>query len=160
MALEQQLLQLQYAVEQFDLNQASLSLQPGRFHNGRRRELHITPIPRKAFAWVELLIFTNDRYERSLVEHLQMQDSVDGSTVFTVNNAGNVPAPPLFSFVPDGVITLLQISLSDVLLVLERTVSAGQTVLVDSQERQVRVDDERSIPGREEYPMLAPASIP
>ena len=38
---EQQLLQLQYAVEQFDLNQAS-SVAAGTFHNGRRRELHIT----------------------------------------------------------------------------------------------------------------------
>jgi phage-related protein len=154
-ALAEELAGLQQAVEQFDRGQAVLSLQDGRYHEGRRREFQVTPLESKAIAWIELLILTSDRYERSLTEYQLTQETENGPALFTLQNRGNWRAPLAFTLIPQGEISSVRIETEPAAFELHRTVTAGQQLRIDSNRRLVTVDEISVIhAGNEVFPYL------
>ncbi len=137
--LDLALADLRHAVEAFDKQDAAVSLHPGRYYHGRRREFHVIPVPSGLAAWIELMILTLDRYERGLTLYTQESTAAFGQGRFSLFNRGNWQAPLFLTFEPDASLDRLQILTADDFLSLEETLPAGQVITVDSEKRELLV---------------------
>ncbi|NPU97897.1 MAG: hypothetical protein HPY51_11870 [Candidatus Omnitrophica bacterium] len=130
---------LRHAVEAFDKQEAALSLHPGRYYHGRRREFHETPVPAGLAAWIELLVFTLDRYERGATLYAHESTAAFGQGRFSLFHRGNWLAPLFITLEPEAPLTQLQFLTADDFLTLEETLPAGQVITADSEKRELLV---------------------
>ena len=130
---------LRHAVEAFDKQDAELSLHPGRYYHGRRREFHVTPVPAGLAAWIELMVLTLDRYERGTTLYSHESTVAFGQGRFSLFHRGNWLAPLFLTFEPDASLDRLQILTADDFLSLDETLPAGQAITADSEKRELLV---------------------
>ncbi|MBN2326316.1 MAG: hypothetical protein JXR73_04115 [Candidatus Omnitrophica bacterium] len=133
---------LQRAIEAFDRGDASLSLQAGRYYMGRRRELLATSNLPGGATWVDFLVLTRDRYERSEAIHAHLVEITTGRGDFSLFNLGNWTAPLCAVLRPSQAVERFEITTASEVFALEETIPAGGELIVDSDARQVYVNGE------------------
>ncbi len=157
--LEEPADELQKAVESFDRGEASLSIHPGRFYQGRRRKLHINPTLPPPLVWVDLLVLTNDRYERSSSLHTQSKYVSFGQADFELDNAGNWDAPISISIQPADPLLRVEILSGSDPFVINQSLTSGSILEIDSENRRVVVDGINCYSSaNKEFPLLMPGS--
>ncbi len=157
--LEDQLQELQAAVELFDQGGATLSLQPGQIHYGRRRSLEIAPHRRSLAAGVDLLAWTRDRYARSEALHQNEAETYLGKAHLSVFNRGNWNSPAQFTIEAKSAVELITIETEDETFTLNGAVNPGETVLVDSENHRVEIDGRNEFAScNQQFPILAPGA--
>ncbi len=139
-ALQNGLYAMQAALEAFDRQEVSLSLAAGRYFNGRKRHFKLIPCPNESLAWIDLLILTSDRYERSTILHSHESDTYAGQTIFPVFNMGNWLAPFQLSILPLQDLSKVTIQVDQVDLSIVADIPASQSLLVDTENRQVLLE--------------------
>lgn len=157
--LQNRLNVLRRAIERFDIGEAHLVFNPGRFYLGRRRYWIAVPDPSGRVAWARLAVLSRDRFERGL-ELRQQILQMDGALVqFTLENAGNWASPPFFEIAPAQSIEGVSIEWDGGVFELTGPVQPGQTVAIDSENRLVQIDgDHRLAQSNETFPMIEPGS--
>lgn len=157
--LEEAIEQLKQSVELFDRHETDMSLQTGRYYQGRRRRLSITPIRPFQKAWVELVVLTEDPYERGLALRGAEQDLIAGEALFQLDSAGNWQTPIDLTLAVQDAITRLEIDANGRLFVLNHSIDNGNTISVDSFHRVVTVNGVNAFPSAQEpFPVLDPGS--
>jgi len=158
-ALQADLAELQANVEAFDRREADLSIHPGRYFYGRRRSLQIAPSPCDALAFAELLVLTDDRYERGRILHSHNLDAYWGRADFALFNLGNWISPLKMALVFESEVSSLQITANESVFSLTNSFVAGQSLVIDSETRQTLLDGETLHAAADQnYPFLAPGS--
>ncbi len=154
-ALREQTDTLQAELESFDKQQATVSLEAGKYYNGRKRNCRIIPRPEESLAWVDLLLLTNDRYERSLALHRYNEDTHAGRAQFSLFNSGNWFAPILVTLIPASDIHSLRIQNENGEFSLDAEITADQTVVIDSETRRISLEGNNLYAAtNEEFPIL------
>lgn len=138
--LEHTLDRLRGAVERFDRGEATLSLQPGRYFQGRRRRFDIHPGARSLAAGVDLLVWTADRFERSETLHAVDGDTHEGVCRFALFNRGNWPAPLRIELEAASRIEQVTTHTGNEVFELNTPVNAGQRLTIDTEQRTAELD--------------------
>lgn len=146
---------LQASVEAYDRGQARLSINDGRYYEGRRRLLEIVPDVQRRLAFVKFITLTNDRFERGIAFHQIDHDIFYGYLQLSVWQQGNWQSPPKISILPDEDITELSIQNGSHEFQLVHHFQAEEPIVIDSQERSVSAGDEKIfLNSGIEFPML------
>lgn len=155
--LEEQMDIMRGMLEAFDRQEQHLSLQPGRYYMGRRREFHLSPCPDSPLAWVDLSILTEDRFERSLALHEHSFTWQGGTADISLLNQGNWRSPLFIQFNLQTPASRMQIVSPEGLFDVQEAMTAGSTVKIDSESRLVSLNDQNIvIPVEEPFPGLFP----
>ncbi|MEW6233973.1 MAG: hypothetical protein AB1656_01170 [Candidatus Omnitrophota bacterium] len=151
--------ELQASVEAFDRREADLSIHPGRYFYGRRRSLQIVPSPCDSLAFAELMVLTDDRYERGRILHNHDLEAYWGRADFALFNLGNWISPLKIALEFDGEASSLKITANENVFSLTNPYAAGQSLVIDSETRQTMLDGETFHAAADQnYPFLAPGS--
>ncbi|MDX9752927.1 MAG: hypothetical protein RBU29_03150 [bacterium] len=121
-----------HMVEAFDRDEVSLSLTPGRYYEGRRREFLVVPGPGKRRAWLAMLLWTKDRFERSLTWHEQSQAAQAGRIEFSLVNAGNWRSPLWMRIAVESPISTLRVESAAGRLEIDVPLNPGQRLEIDT----------------------------
>jgi hypothetical protein len=158
-ALLNDLSSLRAAMESFDRQLATLSLSPGKYVCGRKRSFQIIPYPAEALAWIDLLILTNDRYERSVILHRHETEILAGRAVFPLFNRGNWLAPLRMTVIPANDISAIHVQTETSEFTLSTPITEGQIAIIDAENRSVLVGNNNAYSaGNEEFPFLQAGS--
>ncbi len=156
--LESDLEMLEGELERFDRREAGLSLHPGRYLMGWRRDWQKLIEPQARAASIRLLALTDDRFERSIEEHVLNVSVAQQSQATPVSHAGNGWAFPQCSIAATG--TLINPSFSDGSRTLTCNVqlSPGETLQIDSDRRSVLKNGTANVLSQTlgEFPLLEP----
>ncbi len=156
--LESDLEALEGALERFDRREAGLSLHPGRYLMGWRRDWQKLIEPQARAASIRLLALTDDRFERSVEEHVLNVSITQQNQATPVSQAGNGLAFPRFLLTATG--TLINPSFSDGSRTLTCNVqlSPGETLEIDSDRRSVLKNGTTNVLSQTsgEFPLLEP----
>lgn len=156
--LESDLERLEGELERFDRREAGLSLHPGRYLMGWRRDWRKLIEPQARTASIRLLALTDDRFERSVEEHVLNVTIVQQSQATPVSQAGNGWAFPRFLLTATG--TLIDPSFSDGARTLTCNIqlSPGETLQIDSDRRSVLKNGTTNVLSQTsgEFPLLEP----
>lgn len=157
----QQLNLFQESVEAFDRREANLLLHPGRYHQGRRRELHVLPVKGKPLAWIDLLILTQDRFERSIDLHEHDFASTASQAMITPSHEGNWRSPFHLTLTPSEAITSLQVQTAEETFTANVRMEEGQSLVMDTGERTFTVDGVNNYNHiQKEFPFIQPGVYP
>lgn len=149
-----------HALEAFDRGEESLSIHSGRYYQGRRRELRITPNLPSSLCWVDVWILTDDRYERSSILHQHALDTVEGLATFELLNEGNWSTPLWITLQPAQMIQRIGIVGGEgEAFQMDESIPEGSTVVIDAENRLVTLDSEnRFMTANQKFPYLAVGS--
>jgi len=157
-ALEADLEALEGELEKFDRAETQLSIHPGRYFMGRRRDLRRFVEPAHLAATVHLLVLTEDRFERSTEEHQETLAFTESGQSIVLSQAGNGLAFAKYRLTAGGNLVEPRISDGTRSLVFEDSLSAGETLELDGDAHTaVRNDTENVLPLLSgEFPLLSP----
>lgn len=157
LALEEQVDLLRRMLEAFDRQEENLSLQSGRYYQGRRREFHLTPCPDSLMTWVDLTILTNDRFERSLLQHEYSSEWSGGAAELPILNQGNWKSPLSIQLTPQTPLSQIQLLSSEGLFTMQYAMDAGAVLNIEAESRLVSLNNINiPIPAEEPFPLLQP----
>lgn len=149
--------QLRAEIERFDRDQAAFSQHPGRYYTGRQRRVLIHSHPRKPLTWVDLTLLTHDRFERSQALHQTGGETDEGARTLHVWNRGNWPSPFTLILEAHSEIESLNAALGDETFTFGQAMQAGQTLVLDTEEPSVWLDQANAFAGGNQvFPQLAP----
>lgn len=156
--LESDLEMLEGELERFDRREAGLRLHPGRYLMGWRRDWQKLIEPQARAASIRLLALTDDRFERSIEEHILNVSISHQNQTTQVSHTGNGWAFPRCSITATG--TLINPSFSDGSRTLTCTVqlSPGETLAIDSDRRSALKNGTTNVLSQTlgEFPLLEP----
>jgi hypothetical protein len=156
--LEQDLEALEGELEKLDRREVMLSLQEGRFYQGWRKDCRRMVEPKHCVAALDMLILTDDRFERSLVEHHRALTIAASGCGLLIEQAGNGEAFIRARLTASGDLVRPRLSDGTRVLIYEGDLAAGEQLVIDGQAGTVRDGDGvnrlHSITG--DFPMLSP----
>ncbi|HQO33059.1 MAG TPA: phage tail family protein [bacterium] len=155
-ALRRQIEIFEQEVERLDRGEAVLCLHPGRFFEGRRRELSVVPSPREDAARISLKVLTIDRFERSDVLHrLNADISPPGNSLYILNR-GNHLTPPLFQVQPEEAMTGFRIDIGAEVLNYSGSLNSGDILTIDCERGIALLNSEENVTNLvDEFPRLS-----
>ncbi|MBD3266460.1 hypothetical protein GF373_07295 [bacterium] len=149
--------ELQSMVESFERGEATLSMNAGRYYDGRRREFHLTPCPDGTLAWVDLLVLTHDRYERSTTLHQQAATSIAGRIPLSLFSIGNWKCPLAIQLQADMDLTALRIESAEGVFSVNQAMPGGTPILINAENRLYKIGEEtRQTESDAVFPYLHP----
>ena len=158
--LEQDLEILEGELEKFNRKEVTLSLHPGRYVSGWRRDYQRVIEPRHKAASLHLLILTDDRFERSIEEHQEtLILSASGQSI-EISQEGNGEAFPRLVLTATG--TLIHPAISDGTRTLsfQGQLEPGMSLHLDSDFHTALINGSenvlQSLSG--EFPLLDPGT--
>ncbi len=157
-ALQAEVETLEREFEKLDRREAHLSLHEGRYYSGWRRDLQIKVRKENRVASVRAHVLTDDRFERSIEEHVQQVNILQDEVSFDVEQAGNGLAFPSFLITAVGTVVNPQISDGTRTILYEGSFGAGQTLYLDSESRTAVKNGSENVLAAVsgEFPRLSP----
>ena len=143
--LNRQIEDLQREMERLDRGEATLSLHPGRYFAGRRRELSIAPSGRGDAARVRLVILTLDRFERSQELRCEKADLQPPTNSIHVLNHGTHPTPPIFRIQSSGAVGSLNIDVGSENLMYSGTLASNDNLLLDCENNKATLNETTNV---------------
>ena len=131
---------LEGEIEKFDRGEADLSITSGRTYKGIRLALQRTLDRESKFAAFEILLLTEDRFERSSVLHEEDKTITASGDTLVVSQAGNVYAFPEITLTATE--DLVHPVLSDGTrgLTYNGTIPAGSVLVIDADAKTATLD--------------------
>lgn len=137
--------ELECEVERLDRGEATISLHPGRFFAGRRRELSTAPCPRGDAVRVRLTILTLDRFERSEILHRESMDLQPPTNSTRVLNRGNQSTPPCFEIQPSGSVSGFEIEVGADRMTYSGPLESGDHLLLDCENNKATLNETTNV---------------
>ncbi|MFH1742137.1 MAG: hypothetical protein ABIH23_24300, partial [bacterium] len=143
--LNRQIEDLQREMESLDRGEATLSLHPGRYFEGRRRELSIAPSGREDAARIRLIILTLDRFERSQELHCEKADLQPPTNSIHVLNRGTHPTPPIFRIESSGAVGSFAIDVASEKLTYGGELASNDNLLLDCENNKATLNETTNV---------------
>ncbi len=149
---------LEGEVERFDRGEADLSVTSGRYYRGTRLALRRTVDSESKFGAFEILLLTDDRFERSSALHEEEKTITASGDTLTVSQEGNADALPEITLTATGDLVYPTLSDGTRSLTYNGTISAGSVLVIDADAKTAILDGETNalpkITGS--FPVLSP----
>jgi hypothetical protein len=149
---------LEGEVEKFDRGEANLSITPGRYHQGIRLGLQRTLDRESKFAAFEILLLTDDRFERSSELHEEDKTIAASGDTLALSQAGNVYAFPEIALTATGDLVYPVLSDGTRSLAYNGTIPAGSVLVIDADAKTAILNgDTNALPKiTGSFPLLSP----